>query len=718
MKPLRLLVLVVLTCALAVPVSAAEGASAALAAPAAPSAPAAPQLAEQVPAGDGAIAVMVQTPTGVDVRRYPLGDPSEAPEALRRLRAMDSVVAAERDVPVAAMADPLRRFQWALDRLEADKIVPLGDASGQKVAVVDTGVDGGHPDLAGVVLPGYDAFNPGGDGRTDANGHGTHVAGIVAALTGNGAGVEGLARGAKILPVKVLEDDGSGFSSDVAQGILWAIGNGATVVNLSLGAPTTSAVVDQAIREAVDKGVVVVAASGNEGAKGNPVIWPAALPEVVSVGAIDDADARAAFSGHGDWLDLVAPGVQIASTMNGAYMYSSGTSMAAPYVSASAALLRKRYPALSASQLGEHLRATAEDLGPAGKDDEYGVGLVDPLKAMGAAPAGTGTGAQSSDAVTPVGTSTDLVRAATEVSRTAFAAGGTATTAVLARDDAFADSLAGAALAGTGGPILYTAGGPDAPLRAETADELRRVLAPGATVSVLGGPGAVSERALSDVRALGFAVRRLQGPSRVETALAIAEAVTPAPQRVLLARADQWADAVTGGAFAAVAGVPLLLTQFDSLHPAVAAWIAAKRPAEVVLLGGEGALSSAVASSVAASAPVRVTRVSGATRAGTAVAVAKALWNRRIGAPGDRFVAVDGFAADSWSPALAASVLSAKLAAPQILVNGAAPSTVSPETEAYLNELGYSASRSAGAYLVGPNVGGGTASRLAALLTQ
>ena len=713
MKPLRLLLLVVLACALAVPVSAAEGASAA---PAAPSAPAAAQVPEQVPAGEGAIAVMVHTPTGVDVRRYPLGDPSEAGEALRRLRALDSVVAAERDVPVAAMADPLRRFQWALDRLEADKIVPLGDASGQKVAVVDTGVDGGHPDLSGVVLPGYDAFTPGGDGRNDANGHGTHVAGIVAALTGNGAGVEGLARGAKILPVKVLEDDGSGFSSDVAQGILWAIGNGATVINLSLGAPTTSAVVDQAIREAISKGVVVVAASGNEGAKGNPVMWPAALPEVVSVGATDDTDARASFSGYGDWLDLVAPGVQIASTMNGEYMYSSGTSMAAPYVSASAALLRTRYPALSPVQVGEHLRATAEDLGPAGKDAEYGTGLVDPLKAMGAAPAGTGV--QSSDAVTPVGTSTDLVQVAAEVSRTAFTAGGTATTAVLARDDAFADSLAGAALAGTGGPILYTAGGPDAPLRAETADELRRVLAPGATVRVLGGPGAVSERALNDVRAMGFAVQRLQGPSRVETALAIADAVTPAPQRVLLARADQWADAVTGGAFAAVAGVPLLLTQSDSLHPAVAAWIAAKRPAEVVLLGGESALSAAVSSSVAASAPVRVTRVSGATRAGTAVAVAKTLWNRRIGAPGDRFVAVDGFAGDSWSPALAASVLSAKQAAPQILVNGGAPSTVSPETEAYLNELGYSASRTAGAYLVGPNVGADTASRLAALLTQ
>ena len=704
MKRLRLPLLVLLACVLAVPVSAAESAPDSNAPATAAQDPAAPE--------EAGIAVMVRTQTGVDVHRLPAGEPGETEEALRRLRALDSVITAERDVPVKALADPLRRFQWALDRLHGERVAAAGDASGQKVAVVDTGVDGTHPDLAGVVLPGYDAFTPGADGRTDSNGHGTHIAGIVAALAGNGVGVEGMARGAKILPVKVLEDDGSGFSSDVAEGILWAIANGAGVINLSLGSPNTSAVVDQAIREAVKKGIVVVAAAGNEGDKGNPVMWPAALPEVLSVGAIDNTDQRAAFSGHGDWLDLVAPGVQIASTMNGEYMYSSGTSMAAPFVSATAALLRKRHPALTAAQLAEHLLATAEDLGPAGKDSQFGTGLVDTLKAVSTPPGGTAS--QAGDAVTAVGASADLVKAATEVSKTAFGAGGSASVAVLARDDAFADSLAGSALAGSRGPILYTTGGPDAPLRAETAAELRRVLAPGSVVMALGGPGAVSERALTEVRAMGYLVQRLQGASRVETAIAIADAVTPTPQRVLLARADQWADAVTGGAYAAASGVPLLLTQSDSLHPAVAAWLAAKRPAEVILLGGEGALSPAVA----AAAPGRVTRVSGATRAGTAVAVAKTLWGRRAGAAGDRFVAVDGFAADSWSPALAASVLSAKQRAPQILVNGAAPSTVSPETETYLNELGYGSGRAGSAYLVGPKVGAGTAARLSTLLTQ
>ena len=704
MKRLRLPLLVLLACVLAVPVSAAESAPEASAPAITPEDSAAP--------GEAGIAVMVRTETGVDVHRLPAGEPAETEEALRRLRAMDSVVTAERDVPVKALADPLRRFQWALDRLHGEQVAAAGDASGQKVAVVDTGVDGTHPDLAGVVLPGYDAFTSGADGRTDANGHGTHIAGIIAALTGNGVGVEGLARGAKILPVKVLEDDGSGFSSDVAEGILWAIANGANVINLSLGSPNTSAVVDQAIREAIRKGIVVVAAAGNEGDKGNPVMWPAALPEVLSVGAIDNTDQRAPFSGHGEWLDLVAPGVQIASTMNSEYMYSSGTSMAAPFVSATAALLRKRHPALTAAQLAEHLLATAEDIGPAGKDSQFGTGLVDTLKAVSTPPGGTAT--QAGEAVTAVGASADLVKAATEVSTTAFGAGGSASVAVLARDDAFADSLAGSALAGSRGPILYTTGGPDAPLRAETAAELRRVLAPGSVVMALGGPGAVSERALTEVRAMGYLVQRLQGASRVETAIAIADAVTPAPQRVLLARADQWADAVTGGAYAAANGVPLLLTQSDSLHPAVAAWLAAKRPAEVILLGGEGALSPAVA----AAAPGSVARVSGATRAGTAVAVAKTLWGRRAGAAGDRFVAVDGFASDSWSPALAASVLSAKQGAPQILVNGAAPSTVSPETEAYLNELGYGAGRAGSAYLVGPKVGSGTAPRLSTLLTQ
>lgn len=700
MRLIRLFVIAVLASSLALPASAQE----------------IPQSAQAVAAstpvaerGPG-LTYLTHGADGLEVHRLSAGEPSETSEALRRLRNLDHVVVAEADVRVAAMGDALRHFQWGLDRLQAETAWTHSEGTGQKVAVVDTGVDGSHPDLAGVVLPGFDAFGA-SDGRTDVNGHGTHVAGIVAAVSGNTIGVEGLARKAKILPIKVLEDDGNGYSSDVASGILWAVANGATVINLSLGSPTTSAVVDNAIRHAVAQGITVVAASGNEGAKGNPVMYPAALPETIAVGAVDTDDTRAAFSGNGTWLDLVAPGVQIASTMSGQYMYSSGTSMAAPYVSAGVAMLRAKTPTMTPAQILAHLRATAEDLGPKGKDNEFGYGLMDVVKAL-STPLGGGTTNQATTGVTPVGTATDLVQAAAEVSRTAFTTDATATMAVLARDDAFADSLAGAALAGAKGPILYTAGGPDAGLRAETAAELRRVLVPGSTVNLLGGPGAISDRVRNEVQAMGFVVRRLQGPSRVETALAIADAVSPAPQRVILARADQWADAVTGGAYAAAAGVPLLLTQSDSLHPAVAAWLMAKQPAEVILLGGEAALSSAVAAAV----PANWIRIAGSTRAGTAVAVAKYLWNRRVGTIGDRFVAVDGFASDSWSPALAASVLSAKQVAPQILVNGGAPDSVSPETAAYLSELGYGSAKAGTAYLVGPKVGASTASRLSSLL--
>jgi len=713
MRFFRWLVAAAVTTALAVPAGATEQT---LQGSATAGAEAAAASDEQDAGDEPGIAVMVRTDSGVAVERYETSDPAVTDEALRRLRQSDRVITAERDVPVKAMGDPLRTFQWALDRLKAEPVAAAGDAAGQKIAVVDTGVDGGHPDLAGAVLSGFDAFD-GGDGKTDPNGHGTHVAGIIAAVAGNDIGVEGFARGAKILPVRVLEGDGSGFSSDVAEGILWAVQNGAGVINLSLGSPETSSVVDEAVRQAVQQGVVVVAASGNEGGNDNPVMYPAALPEVLSVGAIDQTDERADFSGHGDWLDLVAPGVQIASTMSGQYMYSSGTSMAAPYVSAAAAQVRKRYPALTPAQVRDHLRTTAEDLGPAGHDENFGDGLVNPLEALSTAPGGAAIPPSTPTSVTNVtsiAAQADLVAAATQISQTAFPTQGSATTAVLARDDAFADSLAGSALAGTRGPILYTTGGATAGLRAETAAELRRVLAAGSVVHVLGGPGAVSERVAADVRALGFTVVRHQGASRVETALAIADSVSAAPAKVLLARADQWADAVTGGAYAAMAGVPMLLTQSDSLHPAVAAWLAAHRPGEVVLLGGESALSAKVAASV----PGRVTRVAGSTRAGTAVAVAKQLWGRRSGKAGDRFVAVDGFAGDSWSPALGAAVLSARHGAPQILVNGAAPSTVMPETEGYLTELGYGDGKAATAWLAGPKVGTGTASRLNALLTQ
>ncbi|MBG0827339.1 type VII secretion-associated serine protease mycosin [Planomonospora sp. ID67723] len=311
--------------------------------------------------------------------------------------------------PTAAAAatanDTFRYVQWPLDRLSAEAAWTSATGTGQTVAVVDTGVDGSHPDLTGAVLPGADLVTSGGDGRTDPNGHGTHVAGTIAARAGNGLGVAGLAPGARILPVRVLDSEGSGWNSDVAQGIAYAVDHGATVVNLSLGGPQDDPMLKAAIDYALGKDVVVVAAAGNSGRDcatlsspmpgvncGNPTEYPAAYPDLITVAATDETDARAVFSGYKPYVDLAAPGVDVASTYpSGRYVYMDGTSMATPHVAAAAALIRARFPAMGVSEVAARLVGTAHDLGAAGRDDFFGAGLIQPLTAVTAADSGQPT---------------------------------------------------------------------------------------------------------------------------------------------------------------------------------------------------------------------------------------------------------------------------------------------------------------------------------------
>ncbi len=287
--------------------------------------------------------------------------------------------------PVRALAaDPRLTDQWGMTALSATTAWAAGSASSQLVAVLDTGVDGAHPDLAGVVVPGKDLVAS-GDARTDPNGHGTHVAGIIAALGGNGIGGAGLAQGAHVLPVRVLDASGLGNDGVVAQGVLWAVEQGATVLNLSLAGDSPSALLTAAIQHALDKGVVVVAGSGNSGEKGDPVLYPAATPGVIAVGAVNRDSARPAWSSTGSHLALVAPGASIVSTVpGGGYEAWSGTSMASPFVAAAAALLKQAEPRLTPAQVRARLMSSARDLGPTGQDAQYGAGLVDVVAAEAA----------------------------------------------------------------------------------------------------------------------------------------------------------------------------------------------------------------------------------------------------------------------------------------------------------------------------------------------
>ncbi|GAA3393101.1 S8 family serine peptidase [Cryptosporangium minutisporangium] len=278
--------------------------------------------------------------------------------------------------------DTLRANQWALTRLRADETWTRTTGSPVTVAVLDTGVQGGHPDLAGRVLPGVDLIRDvptSTDGTNDTHGHGTHVAGIIAAVSNNNLGIAGLAPGTKILPVRVLGKDGSGPSSAIADGIVRATDLGAAILNLSLGSASRSTAISSAVQYALSKNVIVVAAAGNFRQSGNPVFWPASDTGVIGVAATDSTDKDAAFSNTGSYVDIAAPGVGIVSThLGGTYAGMSGTSMAAPYVAATAALAKALSPGLTPATMTTLLQQTATDLGAAGRDDVTGYGLVDP----------------------------------------------------------------------------------------------------------------------------------------------------------------------------------------------------------------------------------------------------------------------------------------------------------------------------------------------------
>jgi type VII secretion-associated serine protease mycosin len=281
--------------------------------------------------------------------------------------------------------DPYRSQQWALTALRAESAWAVSRGAGQVVGVVDSGVDATHPDLVGRILTGTDLVSPGGDGRTDPYGHGTHVAGIIAADAGNGIGVAGLAPLAQILPVRALDATGGGWDSDIATGIIWAADHGASIVSLSLGGPDASDAVRSAVTYAIGKGALVVAAVGNERASGDPVEYPAGftMPGLLAVAATTSDGVSASYSNTGTYVTIAAPGSSVLSTYpGGSYALMSGTSMATPYVTAAAALIRSAVPTLTPAHLAAELVATADDLETAGRDDDTGAGLVDPLAAL------------------------------------------------------------------------------------------------------------------------------------------------------------------------------------------------------------------------------------------------------------------------------------------------------------------------------------------------
>ncbi|MDG4754713.1 type VII secretion-associated serine protease mycosin [Micromonospora sp. WMMD718] len=281
--------------------------------------------------------------------------------------------------------DQVRDEQWQLEELRAKTAWRTSTGRGVVVAVIDSGVDGTHPDLAGQVLPGLDLVTPDGSDGPDPVGHGTTVAGLIAGRADDDRGVLGLAPDAKILPVRVLDAENRYDDAlIIAKAVRWAVDNGARVVNLSLGGGSDNPALAAALDYAFARDVVVVACTGNLATSTTTEVWyPAREPGVLAVAGLERTSENlwsGSITGHETVLSAPATGLYGARPEG--YWRVQGTSFAAPLVAATAALVRARYPKMSAGDVVNRLIATARDLGPTGRDDRFGYGLVDPVAAL------------------------------------------------------------------------------------------------------------------------------------------------------------------------------------------------------------------------------------------------------------------------------------------------------------------------------------------------
>ncbi|HEX6499546.1 MAG TPA: type VII secretion-associated serine protease mycosin [Micromonosporaceae bacterium] len=287
-----------------------------------------------------------------------------------------------------AAADSMRQREWWLQTLHVAEAQRITTGTGVVVAVLDTGVQADHPDLAGQVLDGVRVTGEDDKGRVDHQNHGTGVAGLIAATGKGPTGGLGIAPGAKILPVTVYTNGFGG--SDLAPAIRWAVDHGAKVINISQAYNQTLPEDEAAVRYALDHDVVIVASVGNVEQGNTQVASPASIPGVIAVSAIDRNGKFWSGSAKGPQVVLSAPGVDMAvltrrtptGAVGGYGLVPGGTSASAPIVAGAAALVRAKYPKLHAADVINRLIATADDAGPPGRDPEYGFGRLNLLRAL------------------------------------------------------------------------------------------------------------------------------------------------------------------------------------------------------------------------------------------------------------------------------------------------------------------------------------------------
>lgn len=606
-------------------------------------------LASPAQAGPAARIVIGHDDGTFDVQTVPA---STVDAAIARAERDPDVAYAERDVALRAVGtvtpnDPMFPEQWG------PRLVNTPEAWGRTVgdpsivvAVVDTGVSPTNPDLAGALLPGKSILKGSTD---DPNGHGTAVAGVIAARGNNGIGVAGYCWACRILPVRALDQNGGGTASDVATGIRWAADNGADIINLSMAGPDASTVLDDAIRYAEAKGVVVVAAAGNQTSAGENLTapqYPAAGTGVIGVVGTNSSDAIYPWSFRGTWADLAAPGCVATTAPGPAYTAECGTSFAAPAVAGILALAFAAAPQLSRSAVVSALYSSTAPIAPG----LAAHGRVDAAALLDAVSGPAATGVQPERVA-----GADRVATSIELSKRTHP---TAPAVVLARSDSYADALAAAPLAARlGAPVLLT---PTAALSPAVADEIRRL---GATDAWLtGGAAALSTDVEAALTSSGVATHRIAGTSRYDTARQIA--LQLGGTSVFVTSASSWPDAVAVSGLAASTQTPILLVDQWSVPSDTATALSTLRPTAITVIGGTGVIAGSVLNALA-STGATITRLAGATRYDTSLAVADAAVARGLSAA-STWVATGS----DWPDALAAGPASAAAGGILVLVDG------------------------------------------------
>lgn len=344
-----------------------------------------------VPAGTRVISRQTEMATDIVV---PEGSRDNVAQWLAELRANDKVAYVQPNERVHVLSstqthveanDPFLTRQSYLDLIGAKKAwSTVHDQTDITIALVDTGVDFNHPDLKGSLLGGVNLLDQTVPPQDD-NGHGTNVAGVLAATGNNKAGIAGILWRARIMPIKALDEDGAGDESKLGEGILYAVRKGATIVVLSVGLYRFSTYMRDIVQYAESQGVLLVAATGNDGEQlGSQVAveYPAAYPTVLAVGGVKPNGQPEPRSNSGPEIDISAPWNVFTTALGGGYKEEEGTSMAAPQAAAAAALVLMRHPHFKPYEVRELLRQTAKDIGKPGLDEESGYGLLQVDKAV------------------------------------------------------------------------------------------------------------------------------------------------------------------------------------------------------------------------------------------------------------------------------------------------------------------------------------------------